>query len=62
LLDRLRRIAALRPDDKNFQNEIIKARMVTDMAEVAIKHGMFAVAVSKLAGQTNTRLPKFLLE
>jgi hypothetical protein len=62
LVDRLKRIANLSLDDKNFQAEIIKARAVSELAEVTIKHGMFAVAVSKLATQTNIKLPKFLLE
>jgi hypothetical protein len=63
LLDRLERIANLKPDDKNFQNEIINARTVAELSEQVIKHGMYVVALNRLANNAaaDVKLPKFLL-
>jgi hypothetical protein len=63
LLDRLRRIAALRPKDKNLKDEVALARAVAEMSEQIIKQGQYAVALTNLADRAaaDVKLPKFLL-
>jgi cobalamin biosynthesis protein CbiD len=63
LLERIRRIADMKPDDKDFQKEIAKARTVAEMSEQIIKHGMYTVAINRIANgiSADVKLPRFLL-
>ena len=64
LFNQLKLLASLAPEDNNLQKKVILARAIAEMSEQIIKHGMYAVAISKLADSAvaNTRLPKFILK